>query len=207
MATLSDLRTKLALELRDPTNATFSTGELDDAINLGIEDLGRVRPREVVTTAGTVAAGVFTYALTDFTNVYRVDLYTSAGEFRATIPHGIGDGPNSGWETHAGVLYLPPSWPLQAGDTLRAFGYAAYTQLSADSSTTDLDTTGIAAVMMFCKAELYDRLTVDRAKFQQWQEAASATDVGALQMAGIADRARSDWMRRRAWLHKPRKLG
>lgn len=207
MATLADLRTKLALDLRDTGNDTFTTAELDDLINEGIDVVGGFYPREVVTTAGTVSSGVFTYDLSAFTNIYRVDLYTSDGVFRTTIPHGIGDGPNSGWETHAGVLYIPPSWTYSEGDTVRVFGYAAYTQLSASTATTDLNTQATAVALLYAQAEAMQRLVFDRAKFQQWVADSNNTDVNGLTMAQLADQASARFERRKAALRKIRKLG
>lgn len=207
MATLATLRTYVAQDLRDPTNATFSTGEVDDLINQGIDALAAFYPREIVQTIGTVATDVFTYAVTDFKNIFRIDVYKSDGDYRATLPHGYGDGPNSGWELHGGVLYIPPSWPLVAGDTLRAFGYGAYTELSASTQTTDVDASGIWAIRVFAQSEAFQRLMNDRAKFQQWQSDANNTDVSLVQLATVMNQARSRWADEQRRLRKIRKLG
>jgi hypothetical protein len=207
MATLADLRTRLARDLKDTSNATFSTTELDDLINQGIDSLGDVYPKEIVQTIGTVSSGVFTYALGDFNHIYRIDVYTSSGDYRATLPSGWGDGPNSGWEQHAGVLYLPPSWPLSDGDTLRAFGYGRYIQLAASTATTDLDTSGAAAVLVFASAEAFARLMSDRAKFQQWQAEAGNTDVTLLQLGSLVSQARGRWREEQRRLRRLRKAG
>lgn len=207
MATLSDLRTYVAQDLRDPTNATFSVAEIDDFINQGIDAIADVHPTEVVSTFATVAAGVYSYAASAFSLIYRLDIYTSAGSYRATIPHGYGDGPDSGWEMHGGVVYLPPSWTYTAGDTLRGFGYGRYVQLSASTATTDLTTSAIWAVRVFAQAEAFQRLLNDRAKFQQWQSDTNNSDVSALGLASLMGQARSRWDRERGRMRRMRKTG
>jgi hypothetical protein len=207
MATLSDLRTYVARDLRDTSNATFSTAEIDDLINQGIDALADVRPVEIVQTIGTVAAGVYSYAASSFAGIFRVDIYTSAGTYRTTLPHAYGDGPNSGWEFHGGVLYLPPSYTFTAGDTIQAWGYGGYAQLSASTATTDLTTSGIWAVRVFAQAEAFQRLMNDRAKFQQWQSDSNNTDVTALGLASLMAQARSRWDRERGRMRRLRRLG
>lgn len=207
MATLSDLRTYVAQDLRDPTNATFSVAEIDDFINQGIDAIADVNPTEVVSTFATVAASVYSYAASAFSLLYRLDIYTSSGTYRDTIPHGIGDGPNSGWEMHGGVVYLPPSYTWTVGDTLRGFGYGRYVQLAASTSTTDLTTSAIWAVRVFAQAEAFQRLLNDRAKFQQWQSDTNSSDVSALGLASLMSQARSRWERERGRMRRMRKSG
>src|SRR5687767_10842399 len=103
MATLADLRTYVSRDLRDPNNNTFSTTEVDDLVNQGIDALADVYPKEIVTTVGTVSGGVLTYSVSSYSNIYRVDIYTSDGSYRTEIPHAF-EGRNSGWETHGSVL-------------------------------------------------------------------------------------------------------
>lgn len=206
MATLSDLRTYVSRDLRDPTNATFSVPEVDDLINQGIDALADIAPREVMQTVGTVAADLYSYSVSSFAGIFRVDVYNSSNEFRYTLPHGI-DGPNSGWELHAGVLHLPPDLSMTAGDRLRAWGYARYTQLSASTQTTDVDTSGLWAVRVFAQAEAFQRLMNDRAKFQQWQSDSNNTDVGMLQLASVMSQARARWADEKRRLRKLRRLG
>ncbi len=207
MTTLADLETYCARDLRDTGNATWSTSELDDLINQGIDALADVYPKEIVQTIGTVAANTYSYAASSFTNIYRLDIYTSDGSYRMTLEPGIGDGPNSGWELHGGVVYLPPSYAWTAGDTLQAWGYGRYLQLSASSSTTDLDASGVWAVRVFVQAEAFGRLIADRAKFQQWQSSSNNTDVTALGLAQLAAGARQRWREERNRLRRMRKMG
>ena len=206
MATLSDLRTTVARRLRDSSNTTWTTAELDDLINQAIDEIADFYPREIVTTIGTVSAGVVSYAASSYTNIYRLDIYTSAGSYRTTFPHGIG-GANSGWELHGGIVYLPPSYSYTAGDTLKAWGYGRYVQLAASTSTTDLDQSGIWALVSYCQAEGLQQLVNDRAKFQQWQSNTNNTDVTALALAQLASAAQNRWRRQQQRLRRMRKGG
>lgn len=205
MATLADLRTYVARDIRDPSFGTFSATEVDDMVIQGIDALADVYPKEIVTTIGTVAASVFTYGVSTFSNIYRLDIYTSTGSYRATMPHAY-EGPDSGWETHANVLYLPPNWRLTAGDTLRAFGYGRYIALSAATQTTDLDASGIWAVRVFAQAEAYSRLLMDRALFTQWQSQPGNSDTTALALNQVAFAAQRRWSAELRRLRRMRKL-
>ena len=205
MATLLDLRTSVARKLRDASFTTFTTTEIDELVNQGIDAIGSVYPREISQTIGTVASGVQTYSVSSFTNISRVDIHTSAGSYRAELPHAF-EGRDTGWEVHAGILYLPPSWTLTAGDTLRAFGYGGYTQLAASTSTTDLDTSAQYAVMVFAMAEAYDILLADRGKFEQWQADPSNTDTDVVKLNQLAHLMSRRWHEERQRLRKIRKL-
>jgi hypothetical protein len=206
MATLSDLRTYVSRDLRDTGNTTWSTGEIDDLINQGIDELASFYPKEIVSTVGTVSAGVVSYAASSYTNIYRIDQY-SGTTFMGSLAHGVGEGPDSGWELHAGVLWLPPTYPPPAGYTLRAYGYGAYTQLAASSSVTDLDTSGQWAVRIFAQVEGLFHLINDRAKFKQWQTDPQNTDVGLLALNQMYGAASSRWARQVQRLRTIRKLG
>lgn len=206
MTTLSDLETKLARTLRDTSHNTWSTTELDDLINAGILAVSDVAPREIVQTIGTVAAGVNSYAASSFSYVYRVDVYASSGEFWGTIPPET-DGPDSGWQFHGGVVYLPPNWLPPDGSTVQAWGYGAYLQLSASSSTTDLTARAMAAVMLYGQIEGYGRLIADRAAFGQWQADPGNTDTTMLALNQAYFSLRRRWEAEQRLLRRMRKLG
>lgn len=205
MATLLDLRTSVARKLRDTGFDTFTTAEVDELINQGIDAVGGIYPREIAQTIGTVSSGVLTYDVSSFKNIYRVDIHTSAGSYRTELPHTF-EGRDAGWEVHAGILYLPPSWTLTAGDTLRAWGYAGYTQLGVSSSTTDLDTSAQYAVMVFAMSEAYGILLGDRAKFEQWQQEPANSDTTSGDLSRLEYTMRSRWADERRRLRRIRKL-
>lgn len=204
MATLLDIRGDIQAAVRDTTAATWSTDEIDLYVNQGIDALADFYPREIVQTVGTVSAGVSSYAASSFTRAYRLDVYSSAGSYRFEIPHLIGEA-NSGWEIHGSVIYLPPSYTWTAGDTLRLWGYGRYTQLAASSSTTDLDQSGIYAVMEFAKYRLLDGLIYDRARFQQWQADSQNTDTSLATLGQQALMAQRKWEAEKTRLRRMRK--
>jgi len=207
MTTLANLETYVARDLRDTTNAVFSTAEIDDLINQGINALSAFYPKQIVQTIGTVSAGVYSYSASSFTTIYRLDIYSSSGSYKSTLAPYIGDSPNSGFELHGGVVYLPPLVTYTAGDTLRAFGYGGYVALSVSSATTDLDASGEWAVRVFAQAEAFERLLADRATFQQWQSSPGNTDVSAMALATLARAARQRWLTQQQRLRSLRKRG
>lgn len=206
MTTLANMETTLARRLHDTGNVTWATAELDDLINQGIDALADFYPKDIVQTIGTVSAGVYSYSASSFSHIYRVDIYTSAGSYRFTLPNGIG-GADSGWETHNGILNLPAGWTFDAGDTIKAWGYGRYIQLSASSSTTEIDQSGIWAVLAFARAQALENLVNDRAQFQQWQSNSNGTDVTELAMLQTAASAWRAWDRERQRLRRLRKTG
>lgn len=206
--TLGDIQTTLARQLRDISFATFSTAEMNDWINRGIDSIADVNPREVTDYSITISSNVYTYTPTQsFANIYRVDIHSSSDSYLGVLPKGLGEGRDSGWEWHAGILWLSPNWPLSAGYKLRIFGYARYIQLSASSSTTDMDTAAINAVIAFAEAEALSALEIDRAKFQQWQATPGNSDVGLLHVATARRDAERRWREEQRRLRRMRKLG
>lgn len=206
MTTLSDLETKLARALRDTAHGTWSTDELDDLINAGILAVSDVAPREIVQTVGTVAAGVNSYSASSFSYVYRVDIYTASGELYGTIPCET-DGPDSGWQFHGGVVYLPPNWLPPDGSTVQAWGYGAYIQLAVSSSTTDLSARAMVAVVLFGQIEGYGRLIADRAAFGQWQAEPDNRDTTLLALNQTYFSLRRRWEAEQRLLRRMRKNG
>jgi hypothetical protein len=205
MTTLADLRVDVAQDLRDTGNATWTVAELDDLINRGIDALADVYPREIVATVATATTGTFQYALAPFISIYRLDRHNSAATFLETIPRGTGDHPDSGWETHQSTLFVPTGMTLTTGDLLRAFGYARYIVLSAATSVTDVDASGLWAVRVFAQTEAFAGLLNDRAAFQQWQSNSNNTDVTALGLAQLYGQAQARWDRERRRLRRIRK--
>lgn len=205
MATLGTMRTDLALRLRDTGNATWSTTIMDALINQGIDALADFYPREIVQTIGTVSSSTTSYSATSFTSMFRLDVYTSAGSYREEYPRAFGEGANSGWELHGGVIYLGPSWALTTGDTLRAWGYGRYTQLAATSSVTDVDQAGIFAVLVYAQANAIASMLSDRAALHQWQAQPGNTDVTLMALNQAVSQLRSQWRDQQTRLRRVRK--
>jgi len=208
--TLSSIRTMVRRDLRDPNGATWTDSEIDDLINSGIDWLNGFHPKEAIqTTAFTqpVSGSVFSVALTDVSWPFRVDSYDDSGKFKETVLPSTSDGPNSGWEVHNGIMFLPPHYTLSSPGTLRIFGYSTFIQLASSTSTTDMDYSGINAVRVWAQAEAFSRLLSDRVTFQQWQVQSGNSDVSALSMNQIALSNQQRVRREEARLRKMRRIG
>ncbi len=208
--TLSSIRIMVRRDLRDPNGATWSDSEVNDLINSGIDWVNGLYPKDAIqTTAFTqpVSGSVFSVALSDVSWVFRVDSYDGSGKFKETVLPSTSDGPNSGWEVHNNILFLPPHYTLSSPGTLRIFGYSTFIQLSSDSTTTDMDVTAINAVRVWAQAEAFSRLLSDRVAFQQWQVQSGNSDVSALSMNQIALSNQQRVRREETRLRKMRRLG
>jgi len=208
--TLSSIRTMVRRDLRDPNGATWSDNEVNDLINSGIDWVNGLYPKDAIqTTAFTqpVSGSVFSVALSDVSWVFRVDSYDGSGKFKETVLPSTSDGPNSGWEVHNNILFLPPHYTLSSPGTLRIFGYSTFIQLSSDSTTTDMDVTALNAVRVWAQAEAFSRLLSDRVAFQQWQVQSGNSDVSALSMNQIALSNQQRVRREEIRLRRMRRLG
>jgi len=211
--TFSSLLTSLRLSLRDPNGTTWSDGQLGELVNRGIDAIGDVYQSEVIqSTAFTqpISGSVFSVALTTVTWPVRVDVYDNSGKYRETVRPSSGDGPDSGWETHGGILYLPTRYTLAVGTgTLNVVGYGAWTQINTaqTSSITNLDTTAQNAVKVFVEAEALTMLTFDRAQYQQWQVSSGSSDISALGMNNLALAAQQRWRQEKNRIRRFRKGG
>src|ERR1700690_3779624 len=143
---LGDLETLEAKALRAPGHNTFTTGELDDLINEGIDNVSAIYPLEVaLINQITLTANVWQYTVSQVDHIFRIDVWAGTGAappagFQYTLPPYNGEGPNSGWEQFGGSVFLPPNYLPITGTFLNIFGYRAFVQLSASTDTSDLDT-------------------------------------------------------------------
>jgi len=211
--TFASLLTSLRLSLRDPNGTTWSDGQLGELINRGIDAIGDVYQSEVIqSTAFTqpISGSVFSVALSTVTWPVRVDVYDASGKYRETVRPSSGDGPDSGWEAHGGILYLPTRYTLATDTgTLNIVGYGDWTQINTAQTTsvTNLDTTAQNAVKVFVEAEALTMLTFDRAQYQQWQVSSGSSDISALGMNNLALAAQQRWRQEKNRIRRFRKGG
>ena len=211
--TFASLLTSLRLSLRDPNGTTWSDGQLGELINRGIDAIGDVYQSEVIqSTAFTqpISGSVFSVALSTVTWPVRVDVYDASGKYRETVRPSSGDGPDSGWEAHGGILYLPTRYTLATDTgTLNIVGYGDWTQINTAQTTsvTNLDTTAQNAVKVFVEAEALTMLTFDRAQYQQWQVSSGSSDISALGMNNLALAAQQRWRHEKNRIRRFRKGG
>lgn len=214
MATFQTIIDDIQVELRDQNAITWSEAELQSLLNLGIQHVQSVYPKEIVKevswTNPSISNGLKSVDISTTTNtaggdkflsVYRIDVYGSSSGtrtgYRESLLTGNGEGPNSGWEIHGGVLYFPPSYTTESPAVLRLYGYGTYnicaSGVSASAVTFDLDSQAEYAVKVFVQSEALYRLVNDRASFQQWQVTSGATDVSPIGMNQLAFSARTRW--------------
>lgn len=211
--TFSSLLSSLRLSLRDPNGTTWSDGQLGELVNRGIDAIGSVYPCELIDTVSftqPLSGSVFSTALTNVTWVTRVDVYDGDGKYRETVRPSSGDGPDSGWETHGAILYLPTRYTLPVSQgTLKVVGYGGWTQVNTavTSSVTNLDITAQNAVKVFVEAEALTMLTFDRAQYQQWQVSSGSSDISALGMNNLALAAQQRWRQEKNRIRRLRKNG
>lgn len=208
--TLSTLRTSVRSDLRDTAGATWTDTEVNDLINSGIDWVNGFYPKEAIqTTAYTqpISGAVFSVALTSVSWPFRVDIYDGGAKYRETLLPSTGDGPDSGWEVHNNIIFFAPHYSLPDTGTLRIFGYTGFVQLSASTSTTDMDVSAIAAVRVWVQAEAFNRLLSDRVAFQQWQVQSGNSDVSALSLNQIALSNQARIRREETRLRRIRRLG
>lgn len=209
----STLLTSLRLSLRDPNSTTWTDAQLGELINRGIESIGEVYQSESIQTTSftqPVAGSVFSVALSTVTWPIRVDIYDDSGKYRETVRPSSGDGPDSGWEAHGDILFLPTRYALPAATgTMKIIGYGPWTQIntSVSSSTSNLDTTAQNAVKIYVEAEALTMLTFDRAQYQQWQVSAGSSDISALGMNNLALAAQQRWRQEKNRIRRLRKGG
>jgi hypothetical protein len=208
--TLTQLRTSVRSDLRDPNGATWSDTEVSDLINSGIDWINGFYPKEAIqVTAYTqpISGSIFSVALTSVNWPFRVDVFTTDGQYRETLSPNSGDGPDSGWEVHTNILFFPPHYTLPDTGTLRIYGYTGFVQLSANTSTTDMDVSAISAMRVWVQAEAFNRLLSDRVAFQQWQVQSGNSDVSALSMNQIALSNQARIRREETRMRRIRRLG
>jgi len=218
----STILSSLRLNLRDPNTTTWSDEQLGELTNRGIDAVSAVYPNETIDSVAytqPVSGSVFTVALSNVRWVTRVDVYDNDGKFRETVRPSSGDGPNSGWETHGGILSLPPRYSLSAGTgTFKIVGYGDWLPISCtyttagvavspSTATTNLDTAALNAVKVFVEAEALSMLTLDRAQYQQWQVSRGAADLSALGMNNLALAAQQRWRQEQRKIRRLRKWG
>ena len=208
--TLSALRTSVRSDLRDTAGATWSDTEINDLINSGVDWLNGFYPKDAIqTTAYTqpISGAMFSVALTDVNWPFRVEVYATDGQYRETLWPNTGDGPDSGWDVHNNIIFFAPHYTIPDTGTLRIFGYTGFVQLSANTSTTDMDTTALNAMRVWVQAEAFNRLLSDRVAFQQWQVQSGNSDVSALSLNQIALSNQARIRREESRLRKMRRLG
>lgn len=225
-ATRLQIRTEIRRDLRDPDAKTWSNDELNDLINSGIDAISDLSPLEITEnyeyTMPSVAGQNMGKSLevdpvTDFKNIFRVDVLDSNYRFYETLPISTGHGWGNGWQLFAGKIHLPagysyPTSNITIGEetyekvVLKIWGYKRHEQLTLDNTPSDLSDAEKNAVKIYAQAEALQRLMVDRADFQQWQIASGSSDMTISELSVLASSARTRWRAEQQRIRRMRQL-
>ena len=203
--TLLQLRTSVSRDLRDTNNRTFLTSYVDDLINAGIEEVGRLYPIEVVDQI-TPVASTYAYA-TDCDTAFRLEQWRS-GRLLSVLPQADEDS-QSGWDLFAGMLRVPVGFidaMVPATDRMDLWGYGRRTQLVNPSDVSDLDSSAEWGVRRYARAQAFNLMNNDRAMYKQWQGQSNNTDVSPNQLNQMVSLYASEWDRTRNYLRRLRRV-
>jgi hypothetical protein len=197
--TRTALRASILRDLRDPDGEAFTNTEVNDLINVGILEVGRVYPKEDVVSLDLSEDDQRLYTAVGAYALFRVELLKD-GEVVLGIPanmaseHGQG-----GWEYHGGSLYLPEFVGSLDTDahTVRVWGYWPRDTMDADGDILDGDAECEYAVRAVAAVTGYQRLQSDRTLFQQWRTNPANSDVSMNQLTQLTDFYQGHWERLR----------
>ena len=192
---LATLRTQLSLKLRDATNATWSTGELDDILTQRAAQLWPRVGVNLTTDFTTIPYQESNSLPATFRSVHRVDVLDVTGLMEYTMPAGT-------WELRgtpgAYTLFVNRNYVL-SGKTMRVFGYGVY-----DLVTTLPDDRFVPLILAQSASEALRRLIPDRAQFKKWLTRNQEQNVSVnelILMVNEAD-AEAEKLYQRAWTWK-----
>jgi hypothetical protein len=192
----STLRASVSRDLRDPTNASFTTQEVNDLINQAMVEVGRIYPKQRVVEYA-VSVDQQEQFVCDAAAIFRVEVVQD-GQVQKGVPAStVSEHGQTGWDLHGGLLWLPyfARNTLVAADspTVRVWGYWDRVIPSADTDTMDTDAEAEYAVRTYATLLGYQRLQNDRMLFQQWLTNTGNTDISPNQLAQTADLYQSQW--------------
>lgn len=207
MPTLAELQTSCARDLRDPQKKTFTDPYLADFINAGVEEVGRVYPREALLTI-PIVAGTYVYTpASPLQQAFRIEVW-NGGALKGVLENGAdAESSQAGWELWAGALRLPKGTVdgLSAADSLQVWGYQGYPTLVAPTDQSFLDQSAEQGVRRYVRSVAYQQLQGDRALFKQWQAASQNSDVSLNMLSQLTGFYSSEWDRTRNYLRRLRR--
>ena len=193
---LSTLRTAVARDLRDPDLKTFTETELNDLINLGVVEVGRVYSKQDVQELAVEDDGQQIYP-TDAIALFRVELIKDSVVYAGVPANAHETTGEGGWDLHGGDLYIPRTFTAhlkaEESPTVRIWGYWPRELFAEDTDVLDGDAEAEFAVRTVATLNGYQRLQNDRLLFQQWLTNTGNTDVSPNQLAQTADLYQSQW--------------
>ena len=205
MPTLAELQDACSRDLRDPQKKTFTDANLTDFINGGLEEVGRVYPREALESI-SLSSNTYAYE-SALQAIFRVEVWK--GGKQTGLLEGGADSASSqaGWELWAGSLRLPVASVdgIPSGSTLEVWGYEGYPTLEFDGDDSMLDQSGEWGVRRYVRATAFAQLQGDRALFKQWQAASQNSDVSLNMLTQLTGFYTEEWDRTRNHLRRLRR--
>lgn len=212
MTTLADLKTVLARDLQDASNATFSPTDLGDFINSALTELGRVAParfiEDVTPLADTLSyvlqSAVFSAPVPEL-EIQRVELWdgsTTPDTYLGKLfPVRTERDRTSaaGWEFVAGTLYVSNKIEGQVDPAVhyyKVFGYRPYAKLTSDSDTVGVSNEVEEAVRELARIHGIRRLVANRTLFAQWQTRSRNTDTTFAGLLNDLNMATTEWRKK-----------
>lgn len=189
---LATLKTRLATELRDSSNETWTADELGQILT---ESAHQIWPRvaKPVRETVTLADDDDQYTLTTVAEISRVDLLDSDSMVVMTLPGGSWEYWND-QETVGGTLWVSTLY-ANTGDTLRVHGYAPY-DLSSTLPSDRIST----LILAIARLEAFTRMLSDRARFENWANRNQKQNVSVNELSQMVAVAGADVQRLRSQL-------
>jgi hypothetical protein len=206
MTNFGQMKTNLALDVRDELNVAFTTTMLGSFIVEGVAEVSRVYPKEALDDITPVAA-TYDYA-TLIVQAFRLEWYRS-NTFYSSIPMNEHDqSAQAGWELWTNRLYLPKpivDASVPATDYYRLWGYEERLRPVADGDIVDVDEQGEWAVRAYGRWRAYQAMSAERALFKQWQAISQNTDISPSQLQQSVLIYSGEWQSRRNQLRRLRR--
>jgi hypothetical protein len=208
--TPTNLKTRIATVLLDPSAKTFTAGLLSELLYSGLVELGRLVPAQYVEDLDPVAnqiayqlgTSIFASGSVDI-EPQRVEVWDASADPDALIytvnpaatEYGNSD---AGWSMWNGYLYLPTRVVrgLQGYEStyvIRVWGYAPYALPDSEDDVLPISVEVEQAIIKFARLEGLELLKADRDLFSQWQTRSGNTDVSYAGLLNSLSQARADW--------------
>jgi hypothetical protein len=171
---LGELNTQLSVALRDPSNETWQTEELDSLLTWATARMWPTvarRARESVT----LVADQDQYELSDLTEINRVDVLDSDGNLIRILAGGTWEYWND-QETPGGTLYINPAY-ADSTRTLRVHGFGQY-----DLNENYPKDRHVQLLLAMARSEACRREIVRRSNFTEWQSVNQVQNISTYEL-------------------------
>lgn len=182
-----DLTTQLSLQLRDETNATWTTAELGDLLDQALDQANQYRQlmvRDVIALINDQD----TYVLTNVHTAVRVDLLDEDSKMIRSLAPGTweiwGDNNTAGQSLYVNPLYARVPYKI------RVHGYAPYnfSGPAAENPSNIMQ----KAILALARAEALRRIVPDRVRFRNWAQSNPRGDTSVNELLGMMNESDSE---------------